>query len=91
MVDEVVAADAATKEGKQMSVEATDNGDEVAGVLDGVGGFSGFFWTGFRPSAIAVWLGIVWLLDAQGAGVGPARASVFAGTILFLKLAHCRV
>ncbi len=37
MVDEIVAADAATMKGEQMAVEAADDGDEIHGVLDGVG------------------------------------------------------
>ena len=37
MVDEVIAADAAAMEGEQMPVKAADNGDEIYGILDGVG------------------------------------------------------
>jgi hypothetical protein len=42
MVDEGVTADSAAMEGDQMSVEAGDDGHEVAGILDGVCVRSGF-------------------------------------------------
>ena len=46
MIDEVVTADAAAMEGEQMPVKAADNGDEIHGVLDGVGVGCGFLLDG---------------------------------------------
>lgn len=37
MVDEIIATDAAAMQGQQVTVEAADNGDEIAGILDNRG------------------------------------------------------
>ena len=42
VVDEIVAANSVTMEGEQVVVETADDGDEVTGVLNGVGVGRGF-------------------------------------------------
>lgn len=37
MIDEVVAGEAAAMQSQQVAMKAADNGDQVAGVLDGIG------------------------------------------------------